>query len=415
MHRGEEIILLLKKSAITDEIADELIEFVKSSNPVDVNNFFVQCRKKLANGNDIVLGTLVDLIKMGLGDRVHALFSACPPQSVVRRFYQMGAALSDFDKYDLSQAPELLLDAVIDCVDAGDRLSDLVKLVHVCFFMESVIWPGDERFPKPPMEILSANSFGNSPYTCAFICDPSYCRYYAERFIDSLRRSAGAVDVFALVVNPDRDALDLLRAAFEGVTIAKTEYSGEWKGEFCTCARFMLANDMMRAINAPTIFMDVDSFFPEGSDEFLSVISKQPLAYTEIDDVSPILRITAAILGARPCEDAENFFDFAADCMREGMTREGWLWGLDQISLYRAVCHGLQSTWNMVKTDECLGRSKGFICDFFNREDHIQSLGQRRSARTNNTYRFNGFGKDKRMRFCLELARKGIEDSENVF
>ena len=408
MFCGDDIIHFLGKSKMNEDISDKIIDFIENNANVDVNNFFVRCRKKLLSGNDIVLGTLVDLIKANLSSRVHDLYSTCPPQSIVRRFYQIAEALSDFDKYDLSKAPELLRDAVIESIDAGDRFTDLVKLLHVCFFMESVIWPGNGRFPKPSLEILTTNSYGNSPYTCVFTCDPVYCRYYAERFINSLRRTAGDIDVFALVVNPDQGSLDLLRT-FEGLTIARTEYSGEWGTEFCTCARFMLANDVMRAVSAPMIFMDVDSFFPEGSDAFLSTISKQPLAYAEIDDVSPILKVTASVLGARPCRDAGNFFEFAADCMREGMTREGWLWGLDQLSLYRAVCHGLQNAWDMVKIDECLGRSKGFIGDFFNQGGHIQSLDQRKNTRTSNAFRFNGFGKDKRMLFAREHIRKEID------
>ena len=410
MRRDDEIIRLLRKNNdkkdmndIGIDISDTIADFVENGKDIDVNNFFVQCRKKLINGNDIVLATLVGLTKTHSSDRVRSLLSTCPPQSVMRRFYQMAVALSAFYRYDISEAPELLRDAVIESVGAGDHFNDLANLIQICFYMESVTWPNEVRFPKPPLEILAANSYGNSPYTCTFICDPVYCRYYAGRFIDSLRRTAGDIDVFALVVNPDQGALDLLRA-FEGVTIAKTEYSGEWGGEFCTCARFMLANEIMRAVNAPMIFMDVDSFFPEGSDAFLSKISKQSLAYAEFDNVSPALRVTASVLGARPCEDAEKFFDFSTDCMREGMAREGWLWGLDQLSLYHAVCHGQQNGWDMAKIDECMGQSQGFIVDFFSQGEHVQSLDQRRSERTNNAYRFIGFASDKRVLFSRKTT-----------
>ncbi len=410
MPYGDEFIRFLSKFEITEDMRDKIVDFVENSRDMDVHNFFVQCRKRLSNGNDIVLGMLLELIKAGASDRVHALFSTCPPQSIVRRFYQMAEALSDFYKYDLSKAPEMLRDAVIESIVAGDSFTDLDKAVQVCFYTECITWPDEGCFPKPPLEILTTSSYGNSPYTCAFICDPAYCRYYAERFIGSLRRYAGDIDVFALVVNPDQDALDLLQT-FKGVTIAKTKYSGEWMGEFCTCARFMLANDVMRVVNAPTIFMDADALFPERSNEFLLKISQHPLAYAEIDDVFPTLRISASVLGAQPCKDAEEFFKFSADCMREGMAKEGCLWGVDQFSLYRAVCHGLQSGWNIVKIDEHLGRPKGFITDFFSRGNHVQSLDRRKCARTNNVYRFIGFGKDKR----VLLSRKETDDRENVF
>ncbi len=376
MRRGDEIIRLLSKSELekgTNVAVDDIVaDFVQSGSNTDVNNFFVQCRKKLLNGNDFISTALIGLIKAGMSDRIRALWEACPPQSIMHRFYQMAVALSDFDKYDLSRAPELLRDALIESIDAGDSFVHLGEMIQICFHMESVVWPSAARFPKPSLEILGANSYGNSPYTCVLICDPVYCRYYAERFIGSLRQSAGNIDVFALVVNPDRDALDLLRT-FDGVTIAKTEYVGEWMGEFCVSARFILANDMMRAIRSPSIFIDVDSVLPEGSHEFLLKISEQPLCYAEFDDLSPMLKVVGGILGARPCEDAERFWDYAADCMREGMAREGWLWALDQFSLYRTVCHGLQGGWNMVRIDELLEQPKGFIVDFLNR--FLQSRG----------------------------------------
>ncbi len=415
MLRADEIIRFLSKFEVDESLRDNIVDFIEHNRDADVHNFFVQCRKKLSNGNDIVTATLTELIKAGASDRVRALFEACPPQSVVRRFYQIGVALSDFYKFDIAKASELLRDAVIECIRAEDDFTDLCKMVQICFYMESVSCPDEGYFHKPSLEILTANSDGNSPYTCAFICDSEYCRYYAERFIHSLRQHAGDIDVFALVVNPDQNALDLLRS-FDGVTVAKTEYGGEWVGEFCTCARFMLANDIvMRVLNTPTIFMDVDSLFPEGSRDFLQEISHQPLCYAEVDDVFPTLRISASVIGARPCEDAEKFFDFSSCRMREGMAREGWLWGLDQFSLYRAVCHGLQNGWNMVKIDECLGRPKGFITDFFSRGDHVQPLDQRKIARTNYTYRFDGFGKDKRVLFSREHAYKEINNAEKVF
>ncbi|MDR1137564.1 MAG: hypothetical protein LBK91_04500, partial [Synergistaceae bacterium] len=272
------------------------------------------------------------------------------------------------------------------------------------FLLEGVHFPVKERFPEPPMDIFIRNGYAGSIYTCVASCDLVYFYKYAENFIKEFKNACPGVNIFLLAVNPNKNMINRTKA-FDGVTLGATGYKGKWTAEFAASARFMLADKILTETGGPTIFMDIDSRFPDGTSDILSLLSRENLAVCDTGSLFPFNIISAALLCARPCEESFNFFGAVKECILSDFAREGPLWGLDQTALYRAVCIGKEKGWNISETNGLLnGRAK--LPDFFvMNEDETVPLERRTGKRTNNFYRLTGFSDEGRTIYDLNRSQ----------
>jgi hypothetical protein len=381
----------------------KILKMARASEPGAIKDFFEKCHSAGFRSMELAYHTILALLREERDDIVRGLFSASSERDFLYGVYGIGQALSDFKNFSLEPAERSLRIGIYHCVDAlgssrTETFANLGFLTQNAFLLEGVAWPSPARFPQPRLDILSRKPFNDSPYTCFTICDPVYFRHYSEPFIKGLREACGRVNIFILLVNPD-DGIIAGAREYDGMTVAAARYDGRWIFEFCTSARFMLAGDILREIGGPAVFLDIDSNFPPGSAEILSKVAAKPLSICDTRDVHPVLRISAALLGAHPTPDAFSFFDAARDFILEDMTRSGPLWGLDQMALYRAACLGRQNGWNISdinKDIEGLGRAPNV---FVKSGGEVIPLEERQAIRTNSFYKVEKISLDGRFSF----------------
>ncbi|MDR0647813.1 MAG: hypothetical protein LBF92_00550 [Synergistaceae bacterium] len=376
-------------------------KFAASADARAVTDFFAKCYSLGINAMELAYFTVADLLKAGRDDVVQGLFQASGEGDPIWGVYTAGEALSCFKRFEIVPGARLLGLAIPRCRATlarrgGGRMADMGFLIQNAFLLESVLWPQAKRFPAPRLEILRRGAFSGSPYTCVTICDKRYFSHYARSFIDGLRRACGNISVFLLLVDPDDETI-VSASEFDGVTVAATRYGGPWTFEFCVSVRFMLAGEILDGIGGPAVFLDVDSDFREGSAEALSIVARKPLSVCDNGSLFPLLRICGGMLGLRPAPDTYAFLGAAREFLLEDMAREGPLWGLDQMALYRAVCLGREKGWDIsdINADIAgIGRAPDM---FIKPAGEVIPLDERRAIRTNAFYEFSGFSPDGRM------------------
>jgi hypothetical protein len=302
-------------------------KFAASSDARAVADFFAKCHSLDVNAMGLAYFTVTNLLKEGRDDLVHGLFSLSGAGDPIYGVYVVGEALSHFNRFEAAQGARLLGAGIFHCHATlarrgGGSMADIGFLSQNAFLLEGALWPSPKRFPAPPLEILSRDAFGDSPYTCVTICDKRYFSHYARNFVEGLRRACGRVNVFLLLVNPDEEAI-AEASGFDGATVAATRYDGPWIFEFCVSARFMLAEEILNEIGGPAIFLDVDSDFPKESAEALSIVAGKNLSVCDNGSLFPLLRISGALLGLRQAPDTYEFLSAMKDFLLEDMAREG--------------------------------------------------------------------------------------------
>ena len=376
-------------------------KFAASADARAVTGLFAKCHSLGVNAMDLAYFTVADLLKAGRDDVVQGLFQASGEGDPIWGVYTAGQAFSCFKRFEIAQGASLLGTALLRCHATlarrdGGSMADMGFLSQNAFLLESVLWPQAKRFPAPRLEILRGGAFSGSPYTCVTICDNRYFNHYARSFVDGLRRACGDISAFLLLVDPDDETI-ASASEFDGVTVAATRYGGPWMFEFCTSARFMLAGEILDVIGGPAVFLDVDSDFPAKSVEALSIVAGRDLSVCDNGSLFPLLRISAAVLGLRPAPDTYAFLGALREFLLEDMAREGPLWGLDQMALYRAVCLGRERGWGMsdINSDIAgIGRAPDM---FIKPAGDVIPLDERRAIRTNAFYKFSGYSPDGRM------------------
>ncbi|MDR1885942.1 MAG: hypothetical protein LBQ56_06665, partial [Synergistaceae bacterium] len=353
------------------EIEPKLLEFAQRNDPMNLRNFFVRCDKVGFFGNEIAYRTINALIENNRDDIVSAMFETAKENAPHYGIYQMGQALVDFKKFNLEDGANHLREGLYHSTKNVDHaITDIDILVKNAFLLEGVKLPVAEACPKPSFEITHNASFNESPYTCCVICDPVYFNTYADSFVKGLRERCGSVNLFAVLVNAD-DEIASKCAAYDGITVARVSYEGKKVREFCASAHFAMAGDILRAIDGPTIFMDIRSTLPSGIMEIMSKMAENPISICDTGNKIPSRRISTAIVGSRPADESFAFWNTAGDFVLKGLARKGPLSELGGMSLYVATCKGREAGWNIAD----MKGDGAALADFFASNDEDNPNG----------------------------------------
>ncbi|GHV27006.1 hypothetical protein FACS1894167_01290 [Synergistales bacterium] len=387
------------------KLEQEIIEFSQHNDIKVLIHFFKQLHNSKINAMDAAFCTICKLLKNGEEgkDCVHRLYAESSESDILRGVYMIGEAFIAFRDFDVERGEPLLRKGVHIChkrlkMFPSEKLADMGFFMQIAFLLECVNYPIAERFPKPSFDIVHRDLYESSPYTVFTLADNVYFRKYFARFAGELREQCGNVNIFLMLVNPEDDVISLAKE-YGGITLASTKYDGDWMPEFCVSSRFMMANDILKTVGCATIFIDVDSTFPQGSSEILSKISQYPLALCDTRELYPLLRIAGGLLAAQPDEETFYFFDTASDFMREDFTRSGPIYAFDQMALYRTLCLWKKKGMGITEINSLIGNDARFPDFFCLKGEDVIPFAARKPLRTNNHYELKGFRPDGRLIF----------------
>jgi hypothetical protein len=348
MTNSEKVIAFIKKHPDdTAQIKGKLFELAVNRNAADLRNFFVRCDKLELFGSRVAYTTLVTLMENGREDIVHSLFETANGNSPLYGILQIGSALASFKNFDIQNGAVNLRNGLFHAFAAEDcDLPDRDLLMKNSFLLETMSWPETNTFAKPQFEIIHPGKPSNSAFSFFAICDPVYFWRFADGFVGGIRGACGNANIFMLLVNPDEDILTK-SAGYDGVTAAKTSYSGDCLYEFCSAARFAVAGDVLKITDSPTIFMDVDVALPPECGPVFAEMTCHSVSVRDIGGILPSERISSSIIAARPCEEAFAFWDAAGGFVLANMNREGPVSALSKTALYTAACRGRAMGWDI--------------------------------------------------------------------
>jgi hypothetical protein len=395
-----ELVNFIKYTNSNEGITREILLFTENNDANEVKDFFTLLRQAGLNSTAMAYNTLVALIDKGREDFIRAICASAYENDFLSGVYYSVLGLLDLKSFKLESGEALLRKGTRLCWETSKEypvewIPEMGFNMQNVFLLEGVTRPSFSRYPEPPFKILYQNIYEDSPYTCCVVCDFVYFYHYAEEFIKKFQEVCGGVNIFLLVVNPNKNIISRLKN-YEGITVAETRYKDKWIAEFSASARFILANEIMEKTGGPTIFLDIDSKIPEGSDAILSALSRQKLAVCDTGAWHPWSKISAAILCAHPSEEVYEFFEAVKGYILEDLTREGPLWGLDQVALYRAVCIGRDRGWDITDINKFLGGDIQMPA-FFVKDSGVIPLENRRAKRTNNYYSVRDITEDGRL------------------
>ena len=320
-------------------IKDKILEFVTTSTPMTIRNFFVRCDK---TGLPAVWLAYHTMLWLAEGDRMDVIESvnSGAPENALYGIYRIGLALADFRNYKVESGALHLREGFSSFFDLPEghykNIPDGDLLMRNAFLLEDFTWPNESPFERPLFEVVHDDRFPNAPYTCCVVCDLPLFERGFETFVQTLHEKCGSANIFFLLVNPDEHILSSACRS-EGSIVARTEYNGRWQTEFATLSRFMLANDILDAIGGPTIFMDVDAIFCGDAGQILSELSKWELGVFDTGEAFPSAMISRKFVVSRPCNAAKCFWESVENFVLRGFARIGPLWGLGETALFVAA------------------------------------------------------------------------------
>jgi hypothetical protein len=388
-------------------IESNLLEFAQSSDPVNLRNFFVQCDKAGFWGDEIAYITINALIKNKRENIVSALYKTAPEKAPHYGIYRIGQALVDFKNFNLDDGCAHLRDGLYHCAkNARHFVSDMDDLARNAFLLENVRAPEAEPYPKPSFEIMRGSPFSESPYTCSVMCGAEYFGRYADAFIKGLRERCGGVNVFVLAVNPD-DGMVSRCSAYGGITVARTFHDGRWEREFRAAARFAAAGDVLRAVNGPVIFMDIDRAFEPGCEKILSEFAGNGISVFDTGDMLPSRRIDSSIVGSRPCGESFAFWDAAGDFVLKRLGRKGPLSELGGAALFAAACRAKSAGLSVSDISSAFGGGKTPAVTF-PRRDTLDATDALPPVMTDDLYRLKTISSAGRVEFGSVEGLSGV-------
>lgn len=225
----------------------------------------------------------------------------------------------------------------------NERLSDLryTQLVKSAFLFERSDWMADAPVPPPSLEVLHPGC-SEGGFACVAAADSRYFVTYAPDYLADLAATMGAAaDPVLVVVDPDAEALACaaeLAQRHPNAAILINSYGGSKLVEYCSGARFVVAAEMLRRLNRPTIFLDIDTCFAPGCGDIFAHIAEFPLISQHRDVAPPYLIAEACVVGAHPGGRGDRFFTDAARYFLAKLQEDGPLWHVDQVALHRALC-----------------------------------------------------------------------------
>lgn len=250
--------------------------------------------------------------------------------------------------YDLDAAVAAIRDGLRGISLVSDQVpserltpQNYCRVIKSAFLLERSDWIAGGPAPTPSLEVLHQGS-ARGGFACLAAADSRYFVTYAPDFLaDVQARLGGMADPVLVLVDPDAEALACaaeLAARHPNATILANAYGGGKLVEYCSGARFVVAPEMLRRLNRPTIFMDIDTSFAAGCADVLGHIATLPLTYQHRNVAPPYLIAEACVVGAHPGETGERFFTDAARYFLAKLGEEGPLWHIDQVALHRASC-----------------------------------------------------------------------------
>ena len=351
-----------------EAIRERMLEFAAESSPMTLRNFFVRCNKLKLPATALAYYTMLWLAENDKVDVIESLFSSTTPENAFYGVYAVGKAFADFRSYDAESGARHLREGIYHSLYPDFKnIPDQDLLMRNAFLLEDLEWPGEERFPKPIFEVLHKNPFGDSSYTCAVACDPNYYERHFAKFAKSLRDRCGNIDIFLLLIDPD-DKVVSDAMGYDGVTIAKTEHDGRWRAEFRSLSMLMMANEILRTTDNPTIFMDADAISPSDSDKFLTEISKLSIGLYETGEVLPTNMISSKLLVSHHDDRAKAFWDTVEEFVSRGFARKGPLVGLGQTALLVAASKLRAGGFSVPEINAALNREKNLLRTFYAEE-----------------------------------------------
>lgn len=219
-------------------------------------------------------------------------------------------------------------------------------------------------------------------YLVSVCMDARYFHRFAEDLLSGYADLNLTAPVHLHVIAPDADTcsrMDALAANPAGLSLAfSTEAEGPWKTPvYYTCARFFVAEQLLRDTGRPVVCMDGDSVPTVRPDRIVSALGEQDFAIFKTDRTEPASVYQAGVMAFAPSETALSFLSNVQRFILGKLDTPPILaWMLDQAALYSVLTLSSQSEpdFGLVNLTEALSTDLGSSLRHLSDEGEKQAL-----------------------------------------
>lgn len=227
---------------------------------------------------------------------------------------------------------------------SGEALIHFARGIHTAKLFDEV--------PRLcPEGLVSGKDAAGPELVHLFACDANYFRLFAPALVTSSARKRGDVRVLihAHIVDPDQESLDIaekLTAEF-GLVVTTEETpptinQGVIRRAYFTCARFLVAPQVLRQYHCPVLITEADCMLNWSWSDLKYHIGDADVGrlHSSMWNWVPWTKIPAGICLFGPSEAGIEHADYIARFIRHAFECEGSgaadLWTVDQVALWLA-------------------------------------------------------------------------------
>jgi hypothetical protein len=384
----------LKKNRDTQKQNEAIMNFARGTDVLGLRDFLERCQWEGFKAPLVAYGVVCNLVSGGGDDMVSSLLATANKASPLYGIFNVGQSFVDCKNFEVESCGYHLREGVYHCLRDKVDIPDLGFIMQNAYLMESVAWPSPERYPEPTFEILRKDMYEDSPYIAVMCASPVYFNSYWDASIKNIRESLGNISVLMILINPTEDSIAKIKSC-EGVTAAKTHFSGEKVSEFLALLAVFAIRECLKIFNKPALFLELDSVYPRETKEVLEFMANCAYVYADTKEIYPGLKIDGAAIAAKPCDDGFSCLAAQIEYERECLAARGPIYLFDQLARYRVVAKGRKAGWEMTDINE---HTKGGFRRLFKEEGDISiSLDERKKMRASGDYTFAGMSEDRRV------------------